>query len=106
MFSIGLQKLIVEKHISRKEIAEVIGQSVSQVGMYIQGRRDPDTSILLKLSKHYGVSVDSLLMNETVDCTQDELKAKEQKMINDFISLPESIQQDIISLMQHIKDSK
>ncbi len=106
MFCVGLQKLIDEKNISRKEVAEVIGQSVSQVGMYIQGRRDPDTSILLKLSKHYGVSVDSLLMNEIVVYNKEELKSKEKQMISDFVKLPEDIQQDIINLMQHINENK
>ncbi len=104
MFCIGLQKLIDEKSLSRKEIAEVIGQSVSQVGMYVQGRRDPDTSILLKLSQHYNVSVDSLLMN---DCVNDNnIEANEKNLIDSFLSLPKNIQQDILDLMQHISEAE
>lgn len=99
MFCVGLQKFIDERGISRKEIADVIGQSVSQVGMYIQGRRDPDTNVLLKLSHHYGVSIDSLLMNE---CVESDVEQKEQQMLKDFSNLPLDIQQDICNLMQHI----
>lgn len=99
MFSVGLQKLIDERGISRKEIADVIEQSISQVGMYLQGRRDPSTANLLKLSHHYGVSVDSLLMNE---CVKSDIEQEERQMIKDFSNLPLDIQQDISNLMQHI----
>lgn len=99
MFCVGLQKLIDERGISRKEIAGVIGQSISQVGMYLQGRRDPSTAILLKLSRHYGVSVDSLLMNE---CVKTDVEQNELQMLKDFYSLPIDIQQDIRGLIQHI----
>lgn len=105
MFCVGLQKLIDERNLTRKEISEVIGQSVSQVGMYIQGRRDPDTSVLLKLSKHYNVSVDALLMNN-VSSQQGQYEIQEQQILNDFLSLPDNIKQDILNLMQHINESK
>lgn len=105
MFCVGLQKLIDERNLTRKEISEVIGQSVSQIGMYIQGRRDPDTSVLLKLSKHYNVSVDALLMNDA-SSQQGQYETQEQQILNDFLSLPDNIKQDILNLMQHINESK
>lgn len=105
MFCVGLQKLIDERNLTRKEISEVIGQSVSQVGMYIQGRRDPDTSVLLKLSKHYNVSVDALLMNE-IPSQQEQHETQEQQILNDFLSLPDNIKQDILNLMQHLNENK
>nr|DAH15313.1 MAG TPA: helix-turn-helix XRE-family like protein [Caudoviricetes sp.] len=105
MFCVGLQKLIDERNISRKEISEVIGQSVSQVGMYIQGRRDPDTEVLLKLSKHYKVSIDSLLMNESANHICNDLKSMETQLLRDFEKLPKDIQQDILSLVQHVIDN-
>lgn len=105
MFCVGLQKLIDERNLTRKEISEVIGQSVSQVGMYIQGRRDPDTGVLLKLSKHYNVSVDALLMNE-VSSQQRQYESKEQQILDNFLSLPDNIKQDILNLMQHISENK
>ena len=102
MFSVGLQKLIDERGISRKEIADVIGQSVSQVGMYIQGRRDPCTDVLLKLSHHYDVSVDSLLMNDSPKYSKSNTEQKEMQLVKDFSNLPLDVQQDICNLMQHI----
>lgn len=105
MFCVGLQKLIDERNLTSKEISEVIGQSVSQVGMYIQGRRDPDTSVLLKLSKHYNVSVDALLMNE-ISSQTGQYEIREQQILNDFLSLPDNIKQDILNLMKHINENK
>lgn len=103
MFCVGLQRLIDEKQLSRKDIAAVIGQSVSQVGMYIQGRRDPDTDVLLKLSSHYDVSVDYLLMN---DHNHPNTENTQQQVLSDFLSLPNDIQQDILNLMSHIISNK
>ena len=102
MFCVGLQKLIDEKNLSRKDISDVIGQSVSQVGMYIQGRRDPGTNVLLKLSKHYGVSVDSLLMNDYPHQKLYGLPETEAQVLDSFVKLPSDVQQDIMNLMKHI----
>ena len=46
---------------SQTELASRLGVSPSAVGMYEQGRREPATDILLRLSALFGVSVDYLL---------------------------------------------
>ena len=46
---------------SQKELAARMGISPSTVGMYEQGRREPDCTGLMKLAAIFGVSVDFLL---------------------------------------------
>ena len=46
---------------SQKELAGHLEISPSAVGMYEQGRREPDCAGLLKLAEIFGVSVDLLL---------------------------------------------
>lgn len=106
MFCFGLQRLIDDKNLSRKEISNVINQSVSQVGMYIQGRRDPDTSVLLKLSKHYGVSIDYLLMNDTPTDTPDykSLGSNEKKFVDNFIDLPDNDRKKLVDLLSRVTE--
>ncbi len=54
----------IEKGYTQSAVASIIGISNSTMGMYEQGRRDPDTKTLLKLAKLYDVSIDYLLDNE------------------------------------------
>ena len=50
-----------QRGMSQKELAARLGVSPSAVGMYEQGRREPDCAGLLKLAEIFGVSVDLLL---------------------------------------------
>lgn len=56
-----MKQLRKEKKISQGELAKQLGISASTIGMYEQGRRDPDTQTLLKLAKALDVSVDYLV---------------------------------------------
>ncbi len=59
-----LRELRLQKGLNQKELGKKIGISASTVGMYEQGRREPDHSILLKLAEFFGVSTDYLLSGE------------------------------------------
>lgn len=48
---------------TQSDLAKKLGISASAVGMYEQGRREPDSRIILKLSESFNVSVDYLLGN-------------------------------------------
>lgn len=50
-----------QRGMSQKELAARLGVSPSAVGMYEQGRREPDCAGLLKLAEIFSVSVDLLL---------------------------------------------
>lgn len=56
-----IKTLRVEKKMSQKELAEVLGVSPSTIGMYEQGRRNPDGNMIVKLCEVFSVSSDSLL---------------------------------------------
>lgn len=56
-----IKLLRVEKGMSRKELAELLGVSPSTIGMYEQGRRNPDGNKIVKLCEVFSVSSDSLL---------------------------------------------
>jgi len=56
-----IKQLRKAKKISQKTLAENVGISTSAIGMYEQGRRDPDTNTLLKIAKALNSSVDFLI---------------------------------------------
>ena len=59
--NIKLKQLRSEKGLSQKEIAKIIGVSVSAYSNYEQGIREPSYDILIKLAKFYDVTTDYLL---------------------------------------------
>ncbi|MBO5302699.1 MAG: helix-turn-helix transcriptional regulator [Lachnospiraceae bacterium] len=56
-----LKNTRMKNHLSRKQVAELIGISVSMVGFYECGERLPSLPILVKLATCYKVSIDYLL---------------------------------------------
>ncbi len=46
---------------SQAELARQLGCSASAVGMYEQGRREPSSDLLVRLSRLFGVTTDYLL---------------------------------------------
>ncbi len=56
-----LRELRAETTKTQKEIASAIGVSVSTIGMYETGRREPDNALLIKIADFFGVTTDYLL---------------------------------------------
>ena len=67
MLGIRIAILRISKGWSQAELAQRIGVSVSAVGMYEQGRREPSLSLLVRLAQELGATTDYLLMGETPD---------------------------------------
>lgn len=61
LFSKRLKLLRKNKGLTQQELAEKIDVKPSTIGMYEQGRREPDGDTLKKLSKVLNVSIDYLL---------------------------------------------
>lgn len=60
----NIRKLRILSGMTQWELGEALGISASAVGMYEQGRREPDSKTLIKMSKIFGVSVDEILNGE------------------------------------------
>ena len=60
-----LQSLRLKNNLTRKQIAELVGVSVSTIGLYETSERQPSLSVLVKLATHYKVSTDYLLDHDT-----------------------------------------
>lgn len=61
IFAECLQELREDRNISRKELAAFLNISVSTLGMYEQGRREPNIEMLIKLADYFNVSLDFLV---------------------------------------------
>ena len=53
-----LKNLRLQNNLSRKQVSELAGVSVSVIGLYESGERLPSLSILMKLSAIYKASLD------------------------------------------------
>ncbi len=60
-FGARLKELRLSTGKTQGELGEILGISASTVGMYEQGRREPDRDTLLKMSEYFTVSVDYLI---------------------------------------------
>ncbi len=60
----NIKNLRTKAGMTQWELADKLGISASAVGMYEQGRREPDSKILLKLSRIFSVSVDEIIGGE------------------------------------------
>ena len=60
-----LKELRENRNLTQAELAKLLKVSPSAIGMYEQGRRDPDSSTLKKLSVLFNVSIDYLLDNQS-----------------------------------------
>lgn len=61
MFGDRLKRLRQERGITQAELAGKLGVSPSAVGMYEQGRRDPDGAVLARIASVLRCSADELL---------------------------------------------
>ena len=61
MFGKRLRELRAKQHLTQQDLAKLLKVSPSTIGMYEQGRRDPDTSTVNFLADYFGVTTDYLL---------------------------------------------
>ncbi len=61
MLGMRISALRRQKNWSQKELAERMGVRPSTIGMYEQGRREPDCAGLVRLAELFGVTTDYLL---------------------------------------------
>lgn len=82
-FGENLRKLRSDARMTQKKLAIELEISPSAVGMYEHGRRKPDYDILIKVSRLFSVSIDSLLGNTAVSNeATDIIKEMRTKILN------------------------
>lgn len=64
MLSKQITYLRKKSGISQSQLAAELKISPSAIGMYEQGRRVPDLTILISISRFFGVSLDYLITGE------------------------------------------
>lgn len=101
MYFENIKKLRKLNGMTQWELGEKLGISASAVGMYEQGRREPDSKTLLKLSEIFSVSVDEILngkkTKDIVEYCDDFLSTFSKK---EFTLNGESLTQDEISSVE------
>ena len=101
-FAERLQELREDKGISRKDLAASLNITVSALGMYEQGRREPNMEMLIRLADYFNVSLDFLVgrsFNE--DETRRIIEALHLK--NEIDKLPQGYK-NIIDFMLNTKE--
>lgn len=74
--------------LTRKQIAESLGISISVLGLYESGERVPSLPVLIKLANKYKVSLDYLTDNQpsrTGSISLDGLSDRQIKLLKDII---------------------
>lgn len=71
-FSERIKKLRLDNNMTMDALAEKLGVTKSRINMWENNGTVPREDILILLSKLYGVSIDYLLGNETMEGTQPD----------------------------------
>lgn len=77
MFAKRLTDLRERKNLLQKDISNIFQVEQATVSNWENGKRIPDSDMLIKLANFFEVSVDYLLGNETNNNIDEELKEKE-----------------------------
>ena len=72
-FADCLQELREDREITRKELAAALNISVSTLGMYEQGRREPNIDMLIKMADYFNVSLDFMVGRNLSDNSAEEV---------------------------------
>lgn len=79
-----LRNLRENNGLLQKDISKDLNISASTIGMYEQGRREPDNATLKKIANYFGVSTDYLLDNEKKNNNR-EAEAREKEALKNIL---------------------
>ena len=97
-----LQDLREDRDISRKDLALALNISVSTLGMYEQGRREPNIDMLIKMADYFDVSID-FLVGISFKNENNELLVEALHLKNEIDKLPQGYK-NIIDFMLNTKE--
>ena len=75
MFNVKLRRLRKKSKQTQAQLAKKLSVSPSTIGMYEQGRREPDSATLLKIANLFKVSVDFFWSQKN---RKEELKTRKK----------------------------
>ena len=108
-----LKRLRESKNLLQKELANIVGISLSSISMYERGERQPDNETLKKLSQFFNVSIDYLLDNEiksekNIDNKMKEIDTLKELLVkNGFMSKNEDLtEKELDKLFQFVNANK
>ena len=101
-FAERLQELREDKGISRKDLAASLNITVSALGMYEQGRREPNIDMLIKMADYFDVSID-FLVGRSFKNENNELLVEALHLKNEIDKLPQGYK-NIIDFMLNTKE--
>lgn len=88
-FNERLKQLRLASGLTQQGLADELGISASAIGMYEQGRREPDRATLMLMSDYFGVSTDFILgsksssdVKDMLDNIRNQIKDAEGLMFN------------------------
>ena len=97
-----LQDLREDRDITRKDLASALSISVSTLGMYEQGRREPNIDMLIKMANFFDVSLD-FLVGRSYKNENNKVFVEALHLKNEIDKLPQGYK-NIIDFMLNIKE--
>ncbi len=74
MFAQNMRALRRSRRMTQAQLGELLGLSASAVGMYEQGRREPELSVIKKLCQIFSVDADALLGTPALPAQSYDIK--------------------------------
>ncbi len=104
MFAQRLKELRSEKGVVQKDVANFLNITTSAYGFYEQGKRVPDTDIMIKLSNYFNVSLDYLLGKTDIkNYTEDPNITIALHSDTDYDELPKEAKDEINNFIEYVK---
>ena len=107
-----LKSLRENQGLLQKDLSNILHISTSTIGMYEQGRREPDNATLKKIAGYFGVSTDYLLdIEQPITKVEKELREKEilknALIENGYMNKDEDLtNEELKRLMEFVKTNK
>lgn len=91
-----IQRLRIKKGLTQAQLAEEFGITDKAVGKWEQGQGDPDLSLIIPISKFFGITTDELLNGSLDEFTNDVNKSIFEKIVlSGLDKLPKFLEQGI-----------
>lgn len=97
-----------KKNLSQKDLGNKLGLAESTIGMYEQGKRQPDYETLLKIADYFEVTVDYLLSNKNSALTNDPISDDPDLQIafKEASDFSEEARKQTIDFINYIKEKE